>query len=110
MHYKNGRPVAIGDWVVGISHNSDHKTVCGYVVEIMLDRGPCNIRLLRWREEHYTEYSVPQTTPIERAHPIDDYGDAKEFIRVDDGLRMVTAVAGSGNWDGPYFQTRPSEV
>lgn len=109
MHYKNGRPVSIGHWVVGISHNSENKTVCGYVIEMMEKQGPCNIKILRWRDEHFTEEGNPCTTPIDKARPIEDYGDAREFIRVDDGLRMVTAMCGSGNWNAPYFDTKPFE-
>lgn len=109
MHYKNGREAHIGDWVVGISHNSNNQTVCGYVIDLMPKQGTCNIKILRWRHEHYTEEGNPVTIKIgEYGHrPIEDYGDAKEFIRVDDGLRMVHAVYGSGNWDSPFFQTQP---
>ncbi len=109
MHYKNGRPVAVGDWVVGISHNSQNETVCGYVIDIMPKQGPCNIKLLRWREEYYTEEGNPVTVSIDKARPIEDYGDAKDFIRADDGLRMIHAIVGSGNWDGPYFTTKPCQ-
>lgn len=109
MHYKNGREVNLGDWVVGISHNSENCTVCGYVIEMMPTQGPCNIKILRWRTEHFTEEGNPVTVSIgdPHHHPITDYGDAKSFIRVDDGLRMVTAIEGHGKWDGPYFKTKP---
>ena len=99
--------MAIGDWVVGISHNSEHQTVCGYVVDLMPKQGTCNIKILRWREEHYTEEGNSHIAPIETCRPIEDYGDSKSFIRVDDGLRMIHAVYGSGNWDAPYFATKP---
>lgn len=109
MHYKNGREVNLGDWVVGISHNSENCTVCGYVIEMMPKQGPCNIKILRWRTEHFTEEGTAVTVCVGAPNhrPITDYGDAKEFIRVDDGLRMVAAVEGHGKWDGPYFQTKP---
>lgn len=111
MHYKNGREVNVRDWVVGISHNSNNQTVCGYVIELMPKQGPCNIKILRWRDEHFTEdgHSVCIAIGQPGHRPIEDYGDAKEFIRVDDGLRMITAIEGSGKWDGPYFTTKPFE-
>jgi hypothetical protein len=109
MHYKNGRDVKIGDWAVGISHNSNHCTVCGYVTELMPQQGPCNIKILRWRNHSFTEDGNPVTFAIGSPHnrPIEDYGDAKEFIRVDDGLRMITAVENFGKWDSHYFQSNP---
>jgi hypothetical protein len=70
MHYKNGRPAAIGDWVVGISHNSEHQTVCGYVVNLMPEQGTCNIKILRWREESYTDQIEDDAEEIRNA--VDD--------------------------------------
>jgi hypothetical protein len=103
MHYKNGRPVALGDWVIGKSHNSHGGVICGIVQEMMPQQGPCNIRIHVWKAEYYTEEGHPVTVPPEKSKGGDDYGDAKEFIRADDGLRMISAIVGHGNWDGPYL-------
>jgi hypothetical protein len=46
MHYKNKREVKVGDWIVGPTHNSENKVVCGIVLELMPQQGPCNVRLL----------------------------------------------------------------
>lgn len=102
MHYKNGRQVNTGDWVIGISHNSQNKPVVGVVMEMMPKQGPCNIRIHCWREEYYTEEGHPMTTPLEQTKGYDDYGDAKEFILCADGLRMVKAVVQFGAWESPY--------
>lgn len=89
--------------MVGVSHNSNHRTVCGLVVEMMPKQGPCNIKIHRWEDEHFTEEGHPRMIPAVESRGREDYGDAKEFITVEDGLRMVTAVVGHGNWDGPYM-------
>jgi hypothetical protein len=103
MHYKNGREARVGDWVFGISHNSDNKPICGLVVELMPKQGSCNIKIHLWRDEYFTEEGHPRTTLSVDSRGIDDYGDSKEFIAVEDGLRMVKAVVGHGNWNAPYL-------
>jgi hypothetical protein len=103
MHYKNGRAVSIGDWVVGISHNSEHKPVCGIVVETMPLQGACNIKIHVWRDEHFTEGGEACCIPATESRGKIEYGDAKQFILASDGLRMVSAILGHGNWDGPYL-------
>lgn len=107
MHYKNGREVRLGDWVVGISHNSEGKTVVGYVVDKMPKQGNCNLKILRWRSEHFTEEGNPVEIAIGAYghRPIEDYGDSKSFIRADDGLRMVTAICEYGDLNAPYNKT-----
>src|SRR6266496_4111705 len=99
MHYKNGRIVNIGDWVVGVSHNSRNKPICGLVMEIMPKQGPCNIRIHIWKDEHFAEQGHPRMIPAVESRGQDDYGDSKEFIRVDDGLKMVKAVMQWGNYN-----------
>lgn len=103
MHYMNGRGVTIGDWVVGVSHNSNHKPICGLVVAMMPEQGPCNIRVHIWEDEYFTEEGHPRDIPAVESRGKDHYGDAKEFILAADGLRMIKAVMGHGNWDGPYM-------
>lgn len=106
MHYKNKRPVGVGDWAVGISHNSHGKPIVGIVLDMMPNQGNCNLKLHVWKEEVMDDGGHGETViiPAHQTRGTIDYGDAKEFIRVDDGLRMVNAVVGSGNWDGPYFR------
>lgn len=104
MHYKNGRKVEVGDWVVGVTHNSNHKPVCGIVVELMLEQGPCNIKIHRWEDEQGFNEGIPD--PVIPAHETGghpDYGDAKEFIRVDDGLKMIMAIINHGNHNSLYL-------
>ena len=104
MHYKNGRRVNLGDWVVGRTHNSKGEAVCGIVIEIMPDRGNCNIKIHSWRDDQDYNEGVPEElVPAHESRGFVDYGDAKEFVRVDDGLRMISAVLDHGNWDGPYL-------
>jgi hypothetical protein len=103
MHYKNGRQVMIGDWVVGVSHNSQNKPICGLVVELMPDQGTCNIKIHIWEDQHFTEEGHPAMIPATESKGRDDYGNANEFIRVDDGLRMVLAVEGWGKYGAPYL-------
>lgn len=105
MHYKNGRPVTVGDWVVGPTHNSKNALCVAYVTGIMPEQGPCNIKLFIWSSEYCDDGDggTPFTIPIEKAPPKIDYGDAKEFITCADGRRMVSAIWGHGRWDGPYM-------
>lgn len=103
MHYKNGRKVTIGDWVVGVSHNSGHKPIVGIVIEMMPDQGTCNIKLHRWSDESFLDAGTRVEVQPQNWHGKPDFGDAKEFILCEDGLRMVNAVLGHGNWDGPYL-------
>ena len=85
------------------SHNSDNKPVCGLVVELMPKQGPCNIKIHRWEDETFTEQGEWRRIPAVESRGKEDYGDAKEFITVEDGLRMVKAVVQWGNYDSPYL-------
>jgi len=116
MHYKNNRLVTIGDWVVGKTHNSDHKIIVGIVLETMPKQGTCNVRLhvfrsFDFREKKPTDDGHGEVVAVGGAadqksfwlEGRSDYADAAELIHVMDGFRMVEAVIGSGNWDAPYF-------
>jgi hypothetical protein len=102
VHYKNGRAATIGDWVVGPTHNSNGRARCGLVVEIMPDQGPCNIKIHLWEDEHFTEEGHPRMIKAVDSRGRDDYADAKECIKVEDGLRMVRAVVQWGDYRSPY--------
>lgn len=112
MHYQNGRPVELGDFVVGTSHNSAGKIVFGVVLEQMPKQGPCNIRIARIELSNVT-LAEEQERPCLRligapnqwclmAGNFDDYGDAAKFLKCEDGLRLSRA-AKFGKWDSPYF-------
>ena len=113
MHYKNGRPVEIGDFVVGVSHNSGQRVIVAVVKGMMPKQGPCNIllheivltssKIAREREHAFLDLHAGH--PLDMAisvQPFEDYGDAQEFIKVEDGLRLAKA-AKYGAWDCPYF-------
>jgi hypothetical protein len=103
MHYKNGRRVTLGDWVVGKTHNSQG-VIVGIVIDMMPQQGPCNIKIHRWEGEQNYDAGVPEPfIPAQQTRGREDYGDANEFILAADGLRMVSAILGYGNWDGPYL-------
>ncbi len=102
MHYKNGRPVNVGDWVVGKTHNSKD-VVVGIVLEMMPKQGPCNIKIHRWEEDLMIDDADTVRTPAHKTSGVVDYADASEFILASDGLKMVKAVIGFGNWDAPYL-------
>ncbi len=110
MHYKNGRPVTIGDFVVGVSHNSNGRIVFGVVIEQMPQQGPCNLRIslieltscesAEQREISYVNLNDDAQTALITAN-FHDYGDAVNFIKCEDGLRLAKA-AHFGKWDCPY--------
>src|ERR1044071_8397305 len=102
MPYINGRPVTLGDWFIGPSHNSENKLAIGVVVQMMPKQGPCNVRLITFpswgfgvrdsqdESDCITTYSGDgKTLKVEYR---EDYADAKELVHVMDGFRMVTAV------------------
>jgi hypothetical protein len=111
MHYKNGRPVEIGDFVVGTSHNSGGRIVFGVVIEQMPLQGPCNIKLSlietcsrKLAEKKEVSY-VPLRDNLDRVlvtANFDDFGDAANFIKCEDGLRLAKA-AQYGAWNCSYF-------
>jgi hypothetical protein len=111
MHYKNGRPVAVGDWVVGKTHNSQQRLVIGIVRELMPQQGTCNVRLECWDRHNMVPHEERPESPDtimmgsggHLAAPRPDYADAAELITVADGYRMVAAVSSCGLWDAPYF-------
>ncbi len=88
MHYKNGRPAQVGDWVVGKTHNSNGHLVIGIVRELMPKQGPCNVRLQCWNRRNMTpvekynpdvsEATIAMSNGGYIARPIGDYADAKE--------------------------------
>lgn len=94
MHYNNGRIAQVHDWVVGVSHNSDGKPVVGVVMELMEQRGNCNMRFHRWKDEYIHEDGADDhIIPATDTKGFDDYGDVKEFILCADGLIMLRAIA-----------------
>ena len=103
MHYKNGRPVTIGDWVVGKTHNSNGQVRVGIVKETMPLQGPCNVKLHVWLSDYLhddggqNEHRAPHETRGQ-----DDYADCAELIKCSDGLAMVSAVVEHGSWNGKY--------
>lgn len=110
IRYKNGRPVEHGDFVVGVPHNSNGHIVLGVVLEQMPLQGPCNIRIglvqLAARKDADTrEIScVPLNDTADQAlvtASFHYYGDAANFIKCEDGLRLAKA-AHFGKWDCPY--------
>lgn len=103
MHYLNGRLVSLGDWVVGPTHNSDNRIVCGLVVELMPKQGSCNVKLHAWKDEHFMEEGEPCTIRAVSSSGYDDYADCKRLIKVEDGLRMVKAVVQFGTHDSSYL-------
>lgn len=110
MHYKNGRPVTNGDFVVGTSHNSNGRIVFGVVLEQMPQQGPCNIKIAlvetdtrksaEEREISYVPLGGGKDRVLVTAN-FHDYGDAANFIKCEDGLRLAKA-AFYGRWDCPY--------
>ncbi len=114
MHYKNGRPASIGDWVVGPTHNSEGKLLVGMVMETMPEQGPCNVRLyvFPWYESRLN--MTPESssdwerdgcrvwTGKEKAYGMiagrEDFADAAKLIHVNDGHRMVAAFEDFGRW------------
>ncbi len=93
MHYLNGREIHVGDWVVGITHNSNG-TRCGIVLEILKLPGNCNVRLLCFKpgfvEPDYEGDCVRCWVGENKSQSMipfrEDYADAKKLIRVDDGF------------------------
>lgn len=123
MHYKNGRESKLGDLVIGITHNSDHKLRIGRVLELMPKQGPCNVRLLvvgmatglmvgsqkdieatRFfggqilRATRYAEGQPPLALEI-----AEDYADCKELVTVIDAYKALTAIENYSRYDSPYF-------
>lgn len=45
MHYKNGRPAKVTDWVYGPNHSGDMRCV-GVIIELMENQGNCSARIL----------------------------------------------------------------
>ncbi len=104
MHYMNGRPVKVGDWVVGRTHNSRGQCRVGIVQETMEKQGPCNVRLHVWLDQHFHDDGCPDHhVPATESRGEDDYADAKSLIKAEDGYRMVDAIEDHGKWDGPYL-------
>lgn len=110
MHYQNGRPAKVGDWVVGPTHNSSGHIVVGLVLELMERQGDCNVRLFVPASYDYEEEvggSVVQfgkdRKPARVATKFEDYADAKRLVLCADGHRMLSAIEGHGKWDGPYL-------
>lgn len=110
MHYKNGRPVEIGDFVVGISHNSEGRIVFGVVLEVMPRQGPCNIRIARIErtsckvadEREISHIRLQDDAQSALVTDFDNYGDAAKFIKCEDGLRLASAAL-LGKWDSNYI-------
>lgn len=110
MHYKNGRPVENGDFVVGVSHNSNGRIVFGIVLEQMPKQGPCNIRIAlidhtkradaEQREISYVPLGGTEERVLITAN-FHDYGDAANFIKCEDGLRLAKAEQ-FGKWNCRY--------
>lgn len=110
MHYKNGRPVELGDFVVGTSHNSDGLIVFGCVIEQMPQQGPCNIKiaLIETTSRKSAQEREIAHLPIGDSRDrvfvtanFHDYGDAANFIKCEDGLRLAKA-AKYGAWNCQY--------
>lgn len=117
MHYKNGRSVTVGDWVIGPTHNSEGKVVIGIVVEEMPKQGPCNVRLHSWKSfnlrpiEHTDDYRIAlhfqqQGKPMALDTGSADYADAKELVHVIDAYNMLAAVTDHGDWKTGNFQKK----
>lgn len=112
MHYKNGRSVELGDFIVGVTHNSGGQIVFGVVLQQMPLQGDCNIRISRIelsdtdRASDQERGCLPFTSAPNNwclmTGNFDDYGNAADFIKVEDGLRLSRA-AELGKWDSPYM-------
>lgn len=112
MHYKNGRLVSVGDWVVGPTHNSNHGLRIGRVLRLIERQGSCNVQLLVFPSllsSESDDYEGPciiipwDQKALRIRYEHNDYADCNELIRVDDGWRMVNAITVQGNWDAPCF-------
>lgn len=113
MHYKNGRQVMVGDWVIGPTHNSHNELRIGKVLKLMEKQGPCNVQLLVFPallSDLSDDYEGPclqiprEEKPKRIGYDANDYADCHELIRVDDGWRMVNAITVQGNWDASCFR------
>lgn len=112
MHYKNGRPAAPGQWVIGPTHNSQNSLRIGLILQLMEGQGPCNCRI--WipkvipNEEEDSGVPLFATArdgrPPDKLGGYEDFADVGQLVAVVDGWRMVAAVCGSGNWNAPYFE------
>lgn len=101
MHYKNGRPVSIGDWVVGKTHNSNGEIRVGIVKETMPLQGPCNVKLHIWLSDyHHDDGGLNENIPAYNTKGKDDYADCAELVKCSDGLTMISAILEHGNWNG----------
>ncbi len=100
-----------GDFVVGTSHNSNGRIVFGVVLEQMPMQGPCNIKIAlvetssrksaEEREISYVPLRNNEDSVLVTAN-FHDFGDAANFIKCEDGLRLSKA-AKYGKWDCTYF-------
>lgn len=102
MHYKNGRPAKVGDWVIGKTHNSgEHLRVC-FVKELMPANGQCNVKLHVWLGSP-SDYCGGYQPPKPRYELIgqDDYAYTANLIHVVDGYRLAVICAEAWQWDSP---------
>lgn len=105
MHYKNKRPAKVGDWVIGLTHNSDGQLRVGYVKELMPTNGNCNVRLHVWlhgNADHCGGYQPAK--PCYELLGQDDYAFAGNLLHAQDGYRLADIVATAWAWDAPFHQ------
>jgi hypothetical protein len=127
MHYKNGRESKVGDLVVGVTHNSDHKLRIGKVLELMTNKGSCNVRLLvigmatgmmvgdgndiEARRFHGGEILRARIHKLEEEpHAVEiseDFADCKELVTVSDAFKAANAIHSYALPDSPYFPVPP---
>lgn len=115
MHYKNRREAKVGDWVVGITHNSNGQLRVGYVKELMPANSQCNVKLHVWLHapsEYLGGYQA--AVPCYKTLGEDDYAFAGNLLHVQDGYRLADIVATAWNWDSPIntapaMQSAPSQ-
>lgn len=106
MHYKNGRPATIGDWVFGPTFNLDHCTV-GIVVELMEKQGDCNVRLYVFpsfstlfaddREDRGLRLRVGKDKSDRGLDCKEEWADAKKLVLIQDAFNSLVC-ASAAHW------------
>jgi len=119
MHYKNGRKANAGDVVVGVTHNSEGLLRIGYVLELMPQQGPCNVKLLVVGKGTDHMIGAEKDVPCHRFYNGDilkgirlsqylmeiaeDYADCVELVTVTDAYKALKAIEQYSRYDSPYF-------
>lgn len=105
MHYKNGRIVAVGDWAVGPTHNTEGKIIIGLVTKIIKGQGNCSVRLQVFPAYELMKYShederdtisvsIGDEETNYKLGSRTDFADAAKLVHVQDGYDMVDRVVG----------------